>query len=86
MFVLTHSERPPNEMAGGTTFEFLAAAPVDVLKRAQDAAGGKDVRIGGGATVVRDFLKAGLIDQRPVAINPHAAGQGHPDLGGLAGT
>lgn len=63
-------------MAGGTTFEFLAAAPVDVLKRAQDAAGGKDVRIGGGATVVRDFLKAGLIDQRHVAINPMLLGRG----------
>lgn len=57
VFVLTHSKRPPIEMAGGTTFEFLSAAPVDVLARARDAAGGKDVRIGGGATVVRDFLK-----------------------------
>ncbi|MCY0906366.1 dihydrofolate reductase family protein [Arthrobacter sp. H14-L1] len=76
VFVLTHSERPPIEMAGGTTFEFLAAAPVDALARARDAAGGKDVRIGGGATVVRDFLKAGLIDQLHVAITPILLGRG----------
>ncbi|SEE42351.1 RibD C-terminal domain-containing protein [Arthrobacter alpinus] len=76
VFVLTHVERPPIVMAGGTTFEFLSATPVDVLKRAQDAAGGADVRIGGGATVVRDFLKAGLIDQLHVAITPILLGRG----------
>ncbi|WP_269936644.1 dihydrofolate reductase family protein [Arthrobacter sp. HY1533] len=76
VFVLTHTERPPLSMAGGTTFEFLSASPVEVLKMAQDAAGGKDVRIGGGATVVRDFLKAGLIDQLHVAINPILLGRG----------
>lgn len=76
VFVLTHSERPRLEMAGGTTFEFLSAAPKDVLRLAQDAAAGKDVRIGGGPTVVRDFLKAGLIDQLHVAINPILLGRG----------
>lgn len=76
VFVLTHSERPPIEMAGGTTFEFLSAVPVDALARARDAAGSKDVRIGGGATVVRDFLKAGLIDQLHVAITPILLGRG----------
>ena len=76
VFVLTHTERPPLSMAGGTTFEFLSATPIEVLKMAQDAAGGKDVRIGGGATVVRDFLKAGLIDQLHVAINPILLGRG----------
>lgn len=76
VFVLTHTVRPPLSMDGGTTFEFLSATPVDVLKMAQDAAGGKDVRVGGGATVVRDFLKAGLIDQLHVAINPILLGRG----------
>lgn len=76
VFVLTHTERPPIEMAGGTTFEFLSATPIDALARARDAAGSKDVRIGGGATVVRDFLKAGLIDQLHVAINPILLGRG----------
>ncbi|MGA7205990.1 MAG: dihydrofolate reductase family protein [Specibacter sp.] len=76
VFVLTNSERPPLEMAGGTTFEFLSATPGDVLARAKDAAGGKDVRIGGGATVVRDFLKAGIIDQLHVGITPILLGRG----------
>lgn len=76
VFVLTHSARPLIEMAGGTTFEFLSATPVDVLARARDAAGSKDVRIGGGPTVVRDFLKAGLIDQLHVGITPILLGRG----------
>lgn len=76
VFVLTHTERPPIEMAGGTTFEFLSAAPLDVLARAEAVAGGKDVRIGGGPTVVRDFLKAGLIDQLHVGITTILLGQG----------
>ena len=86
VFVLTHSQRPPIEMAGGTTFEFLSAAPIDALARARDAAGSKDVRIGGGATVVRDFLGAGLIDQLHVAITPILLGRGirlWDDLRGL---
>lgn len=76
VFVLTHSERSPIEMAGGTTFEFLSATPLEALARARDAAGSKDVRIGGGATIVRDFLKAGLIDQLHVAITPILLGRG----------
>ena len=86
VFVLTHSKRSPIEMAGGTTFEFLSAAPIDALARARDAAGSKDVRIGGGATVVRDFLGAGLIDQLHVAITPILLGRGirlWDDLRGL---
>ncbi len=51
VFVLTHEQRPAIEMAGGTTFHFLSATPAEALERALDAAGGKDVRIGGGATV-----------------------------------
>src|SRR3954469_616616 len=61
-FVLTHRPRPSIEMEGGTTFHFLDAAPAEALDAAREAAGGQDVRIGGGATVVRDFLAGGLID------------------------
>ena len=77
VFVLTHTApRPSIEMAGGTTSHFLSASPAEALERATDAAGGKDVRIGGGPTVVRDFLKAGLVDQLHVAIAPILLGRG----------
>src|SRR4029077_3027429 len=86
VFVLTHSPRPVLEMAGGTTFHFLAATPRDALDLALEAAGGKDVRIGGGATVVREFLMAGLVDRLHVAIVPILLGRGirlWDDLRGL---
>ena len=86
VFVLTHAERPPLAMAGGTTFTFLSATPQEALALALEAAGGKDVRIGGGATVVRDFLKAGLVDRLHVAIAPILLGRGirlWDDLRGL---
>jgi dihydrofolate reductase len=87
VFVLTHTApRPSIEMVGGTTFHFLSAAPREALDRAQAAAGGKDIRIGGGPTVVRDFLKAGLVDQLHVAIAPILLGRGiqlWDDLRGL---
>lgn len=77
VFVLTHTApRPPIEMAGGTTFHFLSTGPKEALERAVAAAGGKGVRIGGGATVVRDFLKAGLVDRLHVAIAPIVLGRG----------
>ena len=86
VFVLTHSApRPSIEMSGGTTFHFLAATPHEALGRAQEAAGGKDVRVGGGATVVRDFLKAGLVDQLHVAIAPIILGRGIRLWDGLRG-
>ena len=75
--MLTHTApRPSLEMAGGTTFHFLSATPTQVLDRALEVADGKDVRIGGGPTVVRDFLKAGLVDQLHVAIAPILLGGG----------
>ena len=86
VFVLTHKRRPVLEMAGGTTFHFLAAAPREALDRASEAAGGRDVRIGGGPTVVREFLKAGLVDRLHVAIAPILLGRGirlWDDLRGL---
>ncbi|MFE6647610.1 dihydrofolate reductase family protein [Nocardioides sp. NPDC057772] len=75
-FVLTHHEREPIEMEGGTTFYFRAATPAEVLEEARAAADGQDVLIGGGATVVRDFLLADLIDHMHVAVVPIVLGRG----------
>ncbi|KHL10566.1 RibD domain-containing protein [Mumia flava] len=75
-FVLTHRPRPPVEMKGGTTFHFLTADPVEALEAARDAASGGDVRIGGGATVVRDFLHAGLVDEMHLVLVPIVLGRG----------
>ena len=86
VLVLTHAPRPPLVMEGGTTFEFLSASPAEALKKALDRADGRDVRIGGGPTVVRDFLKAGLVDRMHVAISPILLGRGirlWDDLRGL---
>lgn len=87
VFVLTHTApRPSIEMAGGTTFHFLSARPQEALDRALAVAAGKDIRIGGGPTVVRDFLKTGLVDQLHVAIAPILLGRGirvWDDLRGL---
>ena len=85
VFVLTHRTRPSLEMAGGTTFHFLSASPRDVLDRALAVAGGRDVRIGGGPTVIREFLRAGLVDQLHVAIVPILLGQGIQLWEGLRG-
>lgn len=86
VFVLTRHARPSLGMAGGTTFHFLSATPQEALERALEAAGGQDVRIGGGATVARDFLAAGLVDRLHVAIAPILLGRGirlWDDLRGL---
>jgi dihydrofolate reductase len=76
VFVLTHTQRPSIEMAGGTTFHFLSATPTEALERAVDVANGKDVRVGGGPTVVREFLRAGLVDRLHLAIAPILLGRG----------
>jgi dihydrofolate reductase len=76
VFVLTHTPRPSIEMAGGTRFHFLSATPQEALERALAVAADRDVRIGGGPTVVREFLKAGLVDQLHVAIVPILLGRG----------
>jgi dihydrofolate reductase len=86
VFVLTHKPRPSIEMAGGTTFHFLNTTPDDALQQAVRVANGKDVRVGGGPTVVRDYLKAGLVDRLHVAITPILLGRGirlWDDLRGL---
>lgn len=86
VFVLTHERRDPLPMSGGTTFSFLAAPPAEALAEAERAADGKDVRIGGGATTVRSFLREGLVDQLHVAVAPIVLGRGirlWDDLRGL---
>ncbi|HLS24528.1 MAG TPA: dihydrofolate reductase family protein [Beutenbergiaceae bacterium] len=86
VFVLTHQPRPSIAMAGGTTFHFRDADPLEVLREATTAAGGKDVRIGGGATTARTYLQAGLVDELHVAIVPILLGRGvrlWDDLRGL---
>jgi dihydrofolate reductase len=84
-FILTHRPRPSIEMEGGTTFHFLDASPAEALDTARDAAEGQDVRIGGGPTVVRDFLAAGLVDHMHTAIVPIVLGRGVRLWDGLEG-
>lgn len=77
VFVLTHqTSRPSIEFANGTVFHFISAPPSAALDRALQVAGGKDIRIGGGPTVVRDFVREGLVDQLHVAIAPILLGRG----------
>jgi dihydrofolate reductase len=75
-YVLTHFPRPSLEMEGGTTFHFLDAAPADALKVAREAADGQDIRLGGGPTMVREFIAAGLVDHLHVVQVPILLGRG----------
>ena len=75
VFVLTHHERPSITL-GETTFHFLNATPEEALAQAKKAAGGKDVRIGGGVNTVRQFVDAGLIDMLHIAVAPVEFGSG----------
>jgi dihydrofolate reductase len=83
VFVLTHHARAPIEMTGGTTFHFVTDGISSALSRAKQAAGGKDVRIGGGAATIRQFLEAGLIDEMHLAVRPVLLGASEPLFGGL---
>jgi dihydrofolate reductase len=76
VFVLTHYPRPPVTMKGGTTFHFVNDGIEAALARAFEAAGGQDVRIGGGASTVQQYLRAGLIDELHIAIAPVLLGSG----------
>jgi dihydrofolate reductase len=89
-FILTHHPRPPIEMEGGTTFHFLDAPPAEALAAAREAAReagvGLDVRLGGGPTMIREFLSAGIVDHMHVAVVPILLGRGErlwDDLEGL---
>ncbi len=76
VFVLTHTPRDRIEFANGTSFTFIDAEPEEVLRQAVAAAGGGDVRIGGGAATVREYLRAGLVDELHVGIAPLLIGSG----------
>jgi dihydrofolate reductase len=76
VFVLTHHERKPLEMEGGTTFIFVTDGIESALAQAHEAAGDKDVRIGGGAQVVQQFLRAGLVDDLLLHVAPILLGGG----------
>jgi dihydrofolate reductase len=85
VFVLTHHPRPSIEMEGGTTFHFLDAPLAEALETAKAAADGLDVRIGGGATVIRDFAAARLIDHMHITVVPILLGRGVRLWDGLEG-
>lgn len=85
MVVLTHHPRPPLEMEGGTTFHFVDAEPSEALEQARALAGGLDVRIGGGTTTIREFLRADLIDEMHIAVVPILLGRGERLWDGLEG-
>ena len=76
VYVLTHQAREPLVMQGGTTFYFVTEGMEVALRRAIDAAHGRDVRIGGGATTVRQYLRARLIDEMHLAVSPKLLGRG----------
>lgn len=76
VFVLTHHPRPSLEMEGGTTFHFVDVSPPEAVAMATEAAGGLDVRLGGGPSVVRDFLAEGLVDHAHFVVVPIVLGRG----------
>ena len=83
VLVLTHHPRPPVEMQGGTTFHFVDAGPEQALAQAREMSGGGDVRIGGGPSIVREFLAAGLVDHLHVVVVPIVLGRGERLWDGL---
>ncbi len=82
VFVLTHHPRESVEMDGGTTFHFVTEGIDAALKLALDAADGLDVRLGGGANVIRQYLAAGLVDDVHLAVVPRVLGGGEPLFAG----
>jgi dihydrofolate reductase len=82
-FVLTHYPREPIVMEGGTTFHFVTDGAMAALERAKAAAGGLDIKIGGGVSTVRQYLQAGAIDEMHLAVGPVVLGQGEALFAGL---
>jgi len=82
-FVLTHHEREPIVMEGGTTFYFVTSGIEEALRLAVQAAGDKDVKIGGGVSTVRQYLQAGLVDSLHLAVSPVFLGRGEALLAGI---
>ena len=83
VFVLTHHPRASIEMEGGTTFHFVTDGIHAALDRARAAAGGRDVRIGGGPATIRQYLRAGLVDEMHLAVAPTLLGTGETLLAGI---
>jgi len=76
VFVLTHHPRPTLKMAGGTVFHFITGGIRAALEQARAAADGRDVRLGGGVATIREYLKAGLVDELHLAMRPVLLGSG----------
>jgi dihydrofolate reductase len=83
VFVLTHHRRAALEMKGGTMFHFVTEGIESALEQAKAAAGGKDVRLGGGVSTVRQYLQARLIDELHLAVRPVLLGQGEALFQGM---
>lgn len=83
VFVLTHHARAPLAMAGGTTFHFVTGGPDEAMQRAREAAGGRDVRIGGGVQTVRAYLQRGMIDEMHLVTSPVLLGRGEALFAGI---
>ena len=83
VFVLTHHARAPLIMKGGTTFYFVNDGIESAYAQAREAANGKDVRVGGGAATIREYLRAGLVDEMHLAVSPVVLGSGEPLFEGL---
>jgi dihydrofolate reductase len=83
VFVLTHHPRPAVRMAGGTEFRFVTGGIEVALRLATEAAGGRDIRLGGGVATIRQYLNAALIDELHLAIRPVLLGEGEALLAGL---
>jgi dihydrofolate reductase len=83
VFVLTHYARPDLVMKGGTTFHFVTDGIETALRRAKQAAGEQDVRIGGGVSAIREYLAAGLVDEMHLALSPAILGDGEHLFSGL---
>ena len=76
VYVLTHEEREPWERPGGTTFYFVNDGPERALELARESAGGRDVRISGGADVIQQYLNLGVVDELEIALAPVLFGGG----------
>ena len=83
VFVLTHHARAPLSMRGGTVFHFVTDGIEAALARARAAAGERDVRVGGGASTIRQYVRAGLVDELRLAIAPVLLGRGEALFHGL---
>ena len=83
VFVLTHHARESITMAGDTTFHFVTEGPHAALERATQAAGGQDIRLGGGVATIQQYLRAGLVDEMHVAIAPVLLGAGEALFAGI---